>query len=263
MVLNETLTTHKAFLTSAMFARKFDPSIYSDVFQIWDNWMEGKMKSQGLAPRQPSIGQSLTHADPMLRSNIPGPTPHETDPFLEGDESYNPFYAASRSGAAAAAAGGRSNGGGGLLWSSSSDGGGGGMAPLASRLAQGLAMHGLTLHTSASNDPATAPRTNGGLGALSHLARHLTQNSSSSHAPSEHGDHEHHDHEEDDHGDGHDHAHEGQTGVAAGFLLFWVVGLLLMATCVVCRMAARELWVPGTWRLRLLSRAKHNEAKAF
>ena len=31
MVLNDTLLAHKAVLTSAMFARKVDPSVYSDV----------------------------------------------------------------------------------------------------------------------------------------------------------------------------------------------------------------------------------------
>ena len=40
MVLNASLLRNKAFLTSAMFARKVDPSVYPDVLEIWDAWFE-------------------------------------------------------------------------------------------------------------------------------------------------------------------------------------------------------------------------------
>lgn len=42
MVLNASLMEHKAVLTSAMFMRKVDPSIYTDVLDIWDSWFAKK-----------------------------------------------------------------------------------------------------------------------------------------------------------------------------------------------------------------------------
>ena len=79
MVLNETLTVHKAFLTSAMFARKFDPTIYADVLPIWDTWMLSKLATDGPGPRQPEIGSASYHNDPRLEANIPTATAHESD----------------------------------------------------------------------------------------------------------------------------------------------------------------------------------------
>ena len=53
-----------------MFARKFDPSVYADVLQIWDAWMAPKLASQTVASRQPPIGSSLSHNENFSSSAI-------------------------------------------------------------------------------------------------------------------------------------------------------------------------------------------------
>jgi hypothetical protein len=58
MVLNETLAAHKAFLTSAMFARKVDPTIYSDVLGVWDTWIAQKVRT----PRRTRTTRSMFNA---------------------------------------------------------------------------------------------------------------------------------------------------------------------------------------------------------
>ena len=83
MVLNETLARHKAFLTSSIFARKFDPTIYADVLPIWDEWMAAKLPTQSVAPRQPEIASNVIHLDPLLGGGIPSPTAHEHDPRVD------------------------------------------------------------------------------------------------------------------------------------------------------------------------------------
>jgi hypothetical protein len=79
MVLNVSLLRDKAFRTSAMFARKVDPSIYDDVLPLWDRWMALKLLTQGAALGQPAVAGNLLSADPKLSSNLPPPTSHETD----------------------------------------------------------------------------------------------------------------------------------------------------------------------------------------
>ena len=83
MVLNATLAVHKAFLTSAMFARKFDPTVYNDVLPLWDSWMAAKLETQQPAPRQPSIGNSQIGRDPQLQGDQPSPTAHENDALVD------------------------------------------------------------------------------------------------------------------------------------------------------------------------------------
>ena len=83
MVLNVTLAVHKAFLTSAMFARKFDPTVYADVLPEWDKWMAAKLETQAPAPRQPVMGYSQSHNDPQLQAGIPAPTSHEGDVLID------------------------------------------------------------------------------------------------------------------------------------------------------------------------------------
>ena len=86
MVLNASLLRNKAFLTSAMFARKVDPTIYVDVFDAWDGWMKQKMLTQSAAPRQPAIAAAHIHGDPLLAGAVPAATPYELDTLV--DEEY-------------------------------------------------------------------------------------------------------------------------------------------------------------------------------
>ncbi|KAL1510836.1 hypothetical protein AB1Y20_007119 [Prymnesium parvum] len=79
MVLNVSLLRDKAIRTSAMFARKVDPSIYSDVLPVWDRWMALKLLTQRAADGQPPIAHSLLASDSKLLGNLPAPTEHEFD----------------------------------------------------------------------------------------------------------------------------------------------------------------------------------------
>lgn len=90
MVLNVSLAQHKAFLTSAIFARKVDPTVYAGVLPVWDAWMGEKLRAEAdgasaAAPRQPPIADSLMGRDPELRANVPPPTAHEHDSALGTD----------------------------------------------------------------------------------------------------------------------------------------------------------------------------------
>ena len=259
MVLNESLMTHKAFLTSAMFARKVDPSVYNDVLPVWDAWMAEKVRKQDVemavaqspglallssaAPRQPPIGQSVWHADPGMHANVPAATPHEHDALPEGPEYFNPHLASETGRAATVASSKR-----GVFDSA---------AAAAARSSTGA--------------PITAPRTVGGLGMLgaAHAAAAAIDHNHSAHAVHADDEHAHlhpHQHDEDD---GHDHEHDGQSGVAAGFLFFWVAALLLAASLFVCRATLRELELGrrlGALRARLTGVPRGRETedlKAF
>ena len=74
MVLNATLARTKAFKTSAMFARKVDPTVYeNDVLPVWDRWMAAKMVTGGSGEGQPGIADNLLKDDPTLSAQ-PAPS---------------------------------------------------------------------------------------------------------------------------------------------------------------------------------------------
>ena len=102
MVINATMAEHKAFLTSAAFVRKVDPTIYTDVLDVWDRWMDTKLVTQAPGPRQPLMGSSLTHSDPELRANIPAATSHENDARVDGEYAALPVIDEARAGASPA-----------------------------------------------------------------------------------------------------------------------------------------------------------------
>uniref|UniRef100_A0A7S0QAT2 Uncharacterized protein n=1 Tax=Coccolithus braarudii TaxID=221442 RepID=A0A7S0QAT2_9EUKA len=70
MVLNASLA-HKAFGTSAMFARKVDPGLYVDALYAWDRWMASKLITGRAASGQPAIAQNLIDNDPLLNKGLP------------------------------------------------------------------------------------------------------------------------------------------------------------------------------------------------
>ena len=80
MVLNATLARTKAFKTSAMFARKVDPTVYeNDVLPVWDRWMAAKMVTGGSGEGQPGIADNLLKDDPTLSKAQPPPTKHDNE----------------------------------------------------------------------------------------------------------------------------------------------------------------------------------------
>lgn len=231
MVLNETLAVHKAFMTSAMFARKFDPQIYADVLPKWDAWMAEKLRTPSaganvgdkrwLAPRQPPIGQSLTKNDPELRANIPAATVHENEDWLDANGELIAATPSSASHGATASAGSIAVG------SAAGSAAGSPAHSDAQNAAPKLAVHG-------SVAPASRP-----------LAAHDEAHTH---------DHTHaHEHDEDD---DHGHHHERAPDTVIGFVVVWIVGVLMGAVFCACRVVAREhgglrSWL-GVLRARLL-----------
>lgn len=89
MVLNVSMLRDKVFHSSAMFARKVDPSVYADVLPFWDRWMALKLLTQSTALGQPSIASNLVSADPTLSNNLPPPTIHEGDTLPADPTEFN------------------------------------------------------------------------------------------------------------------------------------------------------------------------------
>ena len=259
MVLNESLSVHKAFLTSAMFARKFDPTIYPDVLPLWDAWISAKVASQTVAPRQPQIGSSLTHNDPSLRANIPGATSHEFDPALNEDGSLPVELlniSGDRGGGGDSSAGGIINtgGAGGAVTTTTSSSSSSSDNSAANNAARMTVVGGLS---ASSPHAAHAARTGVGeaaaaAGGVAHWRSDAVAAAAAANSRP-HAMHSHHNHD-DAGGDGHDHAHEEMHGLVPGLILLWVVALLFLAAVCICRFAARDLEIVrrfGSLRLRV------------
>ena len=242
MVLNSTLMEHKAFMTSAMFARKVDPSLYSDVLKTWDDWFAPKLAAQKEAPRQPPIGSSFWHSDVQMTGNIPPATPHEGDPLLEGAawEAFSmggryewptngrPDYAAINASKAAEAAA---------------------AAARAKAAAAAAANAAKRQASSSSSSPA------GMVGAEHH-----------GHGPDEHhlgADRLHGEHDDDDHG----HHHEDAPSIVLAFVLAWVGLTFLVGTAVGSYLFGRPLcrlaWLRIKTSVRGGDERKAESIKAF
>ena len=203
-----------------MFARKFDPSIYSDVLAIWDAWMAPKLASQSIASRQPPIGSSLSHNDPQMVSNVPKPTAHEHDALLSGAEFLNPHLSRDDLAPQPATA------------TASGRGGRGASAPaIAPRTVGGL---GIVRGLMGANWSGVAPSSLRLVGGKAHIDGEAVR------AVEGHGHDEWHPHDGHAH-NGHDHEHEGASGLAAGMLLMWISFLVTLGTLFLCYPTVREI----------------------
>lgn len=226
MVLNATLMEHKAFLTSAMFARKVDPSIYSDVLATWDAWFAPKLRSQKEAPRQPSIASAPIHTDPSLTSNVPQATTHEYDPLIDG------------AGWTAFSMDGR------YTWPKE------GRPPVRPPVAN-ASESPTTANTAAAGPDAKAAEARAA-GTAAHGHDHDAQRG----AATSHDDAAAHAHDHDEHG----HRHEEAPGIVQGIVFMWMAGVLIVGTLATAVLVGRPLFRLAL--VRVLAAVRGGERKA-